>query len=116
MSLIFRDPYSARGTVARWLSALSGRKASGVYVIREKGIIWTPILYVGESHTGALYKTILRHFQNWTGKTAGATYPRTKVEVAVIRTADKTALERQNKLIAELDPRDNIEGKPESPF
>jgi hypothetical protein len=46
-----------------WLRALKGK--SGVYVIREiKRDGSSPIVYVGESHTGRLYQTITRHFQS----------------------------------------------------
>jgi hypothetical protein len=64
-----------------WVAALAGK--SGVYVIREKGFLGD-IVYIGESHTGRLKKTLLRHFQKWTGKTKGPTFARSKVEVAII--------------------------------
>lgn len=81
---------------------------SGVYLIRRGGAV----VYVGESHTGRLRKTLAHHFQSWDGPTAGATYPRSGTEVAVIVTTDGAAVDRQNTLIAELRPRDNTIGKP----
>src|SRR5450631_2471919 len=70
MSLEFR-PVKEGHTVAEWVKALKGK--SGVYVIREPGF-FGEVLYCGESHTGRLNTTLLRHFQHWTGKTAGATF------------------------------------------
>ena len=92
-----------------WVAALEGK--SGVYIIREKGLFGST-LYIGESHTGRLKKTLLRHFQNWTGKTKGPTFARSKVEVAVIPTRKEKAVEFQNALIAEYSPKLNIAGKP----
>ena len=81
------------------------RGKSGVYVIRGKND--KRPLYVGESHTGRLKKTLLRHFQAWSGKTAGPTYSRSSVEIAVQVTSPGDAVSTQNKLIDQLDPRDN---------
>lgn len=81
---------------------------SGVYLIRRAGAV----VYVGESHTGRLRKTLARHFQAWDGPTAGPTYPRKGTEVAVEIVAHGAAVDRQNALIAQLRPRDNIQGKP----
>ncbi|HWD19344.1 MAG TPA: hypothetical protein VHB20_08685 [Verrucomicrobiae bacterium] len=92
-----------------WVSDLSGK--SGVYVIREKGL-FGGIVYIGESHTGRLKNTLLRHFQHWTGPTKGPTFARSKVEVAVVPTRKDRAVELQNKLIAEHSPKLNEIGKP----
>lgn len=92
-----------------WIAALAGK--SGVYIIREKGFLGS-ILYIGESHTGRLKKTLLRHFQHWTGKTKGPTFARSKVEVAIIPTRKENAQEFQNALISEYRPKLNVEGKP----
>lgn len=81
------------------------RGKSGVYVIRDREN--KRPLYVGESHTGRLKKTLLRHFQAWSGKTAGPTYSRSAVEIAVLVTDKDRAVTTQNKLIDELEPRDN---------
>jgi hypothetical protein len=84
-------------------------RQSGIYVIYSKQT--GKCLYVGESHTNTLKKTILRHFQLWGldhfHKTARATYDRNRVSVYVETTAPGSAFERQNDLICELNPRDN---------
>jgi len=83
-------------------------KASGVYVIKEPGFFGS-VLYVGESHTGRLKRTVSRHFQKWTGKTAGPTYPKGSL-VHVHRTSAGNAVSVQNDFIKELSPRDNTIG------
>lgn len=93
-----------------WVRDLRGK--SGVYVIREPA---GRVLYVGESHTGRLKKTLLRHFQAWSGKTAGPTYSRGSVEVAVLVTPAGRAVAAQNRLICRLQPRDNTVS-PECPL
>ncbi len=108
MSLEFRPVKESRA-VAEWVKALKGK--SGVYVVRERGFLGS-VLYVGESHTDRLYSTLLRHFQRWTGPTAGPTFPVSKVEVAVIRTPAAKAVELQNAVIAEYRPKFNVAEKP----
>jgi hypothetical protein len=112
MSLEFKPVKNGRA-IAEWVTALKGK--SGVYVIRERGIFGS-VLYVGESHTGRLYSTLLRHFQHWTGPTAGPTFPATKVEVAIIRTPPEKAVELQNAVIAEYNPKINVLEKPKGLF
>lgn len=92
-----------------WVRELAGK--SGVYIIREKGF-WGSIVYIGESHTGRLKATLLRHFQHWTGKTKGPTFARSKVEIAVFKTRKENAVELQNALIEEHKPKLNVVGKP----
>jgi hypothetical protein len=108
MSLEFR-PVKENGSVADWVKTLKGR--SGVYIVRERGFLGS-IVYVGESHTGRLYATLLRHFQHWKGPTAGPTFPVLDVEVAIVRTPANKALETQNAIIAEFEPKLNVIGKP----
>jgi len=108
MSLEFRLVKESRA-VAEWVKALKNK--SGVYIIRERGWLGN-VLYAGESHTGRLYSTLLRHFQHWTGPTAGPTFAVSKVEVAVIRTPAEKAIETQNAVIAEYQPEYNDKGKP----
>jgi len=96
------------GEYPDFIRSIDGR--SGSYVIRDKKN--RQILYVGESHTGRLKKTLLRHFQRWKGKTAGNTYKRHLVEVAIRLTPPTTALSAQNNLIKRLKPRDNEIGQP----
>ena len=114
MSLEFR-PIRAGRQIAPWVKALKGR--SGVYLIREKnGLLFFAgeVIYIGESHTNRLYATLLRHFQHWTGKTAGAVFVASKVEVAVVRCPANRALALQNTLIAEYRPRLNTAANPDN--
>lgn len=91
------------GRYPAWVSLIAGK--SGVYVIRS--LRGERILYVGESHTGRLRKTLLRHFQAWTGVTAGVIYNRATIEVAVCIERKDRAQKRQGDLIQRLKPRDN---------
>ncbi len=108
MSLEFKAVKEGNA-VAEWVKESKGR--SGVYIIRERGFLGD-ILYVGESHTGRLYTTLLRHFQQWTGPTAGPTFANSDVEVAIVRTPADKALETQNAIIEEYEPKLNVIGKP----
>ena len=108
MSLEFRPVKEGRA-VADWVKALKGK--SGVYLVREPGFLGE-VLYCGESHSGRLYLTLLRHFQHWTGPTAGPTFPVSKVEVAVVRCPAARALDLQNAMIAEYRPKFNVAEKP----
>lgn len=67
------------------------------------------VVYVGESHTGRLYGTLTRHFQSWSGLTAGTTYSLLGgYEAAVIVTkTPRAAVRLQEALIRRLEPRDN---------
>jgi hypothetical protein len=118
--LVYR-PVGDRGEpYPDWLRALRGE--SGVYVIRERGVV----VYVGESHTGRIYETLTRHFQAWRrwkrwwdgqygeGHDPGLTYDRASVDVAV-RVTDHgdPAIEEEAALIRALAPRDNLNGQPE---
>src|ERR1700691_3391029 len=85
-----------------WVHELAGK--SGVYLIGEKGFLGATAC-IGESHTGRLKKTLLRHFQHWTGKTKGPTFARSRVEIAVFKTRKENAVELQNALIAEHKPK-----------
>lgn len=117
MSLVV-SPVKEGRQIAEWVKGLKGK--SGVYVIREKvGVIaefldMADVLYIGESHTGRLYATLLRHFQHWTGKTAGVTFPASSVEVAVVRCPARSALELQNAMIQEFRPKLNITSNPDA--
>lgn len=118
--LVYR-PVGDRGEpYPDWLRALRGE--SGVYVIRERGVV----VYVGESHTGRVYETLTRHFQTWRrwkrwwdgqygeGHDPGLTYDRASVDVAVRVTGHgDPAIEEEAALIRELAPRDNLNRQPE---
>jgi len=99
----YRNLALLKGRYPTWVSNLKGR--SGVYVIRSKSS--GKILYVGESHTGRLRKTLIRHFQVWKGPTAGNVYFSGHVEVAVSFERKDRAQARQWDLIRRLGPRDN---------
>ncbi len=88
-----------------WIRGL--RRANGVYLFRDRRT--EDMAYIGESHSERLYATLTRHFQRWTDKfrTAGATYTRDEVDVAVIVVAKLHAVHLQNDLICALTPRDN---------
>jgi len=95
--------------------------ASGAYVIRSAAA-GRRVLYVGESHTGRLRKTLTRHFQGWKrssgrtfwermygrGNDPGTTYERSRVEVAVYTTHASAALDLELELIRRFRPRDNL--------
>jgi excinuclease UvrABC nuclease subunit len=115
-----------------WVTELEGK--SGVYAIRTVGFLFSTVLYVGESHTGNLRKTLTRHFQAWhRGKKKwfvgtyapaqtdpGHSYERAgNVEVAVEVASKHRAVELQSEWIKKLKPRDNValvEELEESPF
>lgn len=88
-----------------WIRGL--RRANGVYIFRERRS--SEIVYVGESHSDRLYSTLTRHFQSWTDKydTAGMTYARDEVDIAVIIVPKTHAAHLQNEFICALLPRDN---------
>lgn len=84
---------------------------SGVYAIRDRRT--KKVLYVGESHTGRLRKTLLRHFQRW--RLPNDAYSAPAVEVCWQRARTlKGALKAQARWIAELRPRDNEIRQPEA--
>ena len=93
------------GAYPAWIRNL--RRQSGVYIIRDLHSGQTA--YVGESSSDRLYSTLTRHLQKWTNKfdTAGATYDRADVEIAVIVVPRAHANYLQNELICVLDPPDN---------
>ena len=90
----------------RWLRRLRGK--SGVYVLKKK---YYPdlCLYVGESHSDNLYKTITRHFQGWFGANAGHVYNPRLVVVSIYVTDKLSSVELQNELIKIKKPRDNFQ-------
>jgi excinuclease UvrABC nuclease subunit len=113
----FRKISDGDGNFLRWLKNL--RHKSGVYVIKACGFWDSGILYVGESHTNSLGKTLKRHFFEWDDEPERKhfTYDRKRVKVAVKITRQKNAVEAQNRLIAKLKPRDNVSTpEPEKPF
>ena len=107
--MTFQPIYYERGRVPAWVTDLAGK--SGVYIVRERGLLRS-IIYIGESHSGRLKKTLLRHFQHWKGPTSGPTFKAAEVEIAVVRCPADKAKGLQDALIAEHRPRLNEAGKP----
>lgn len=116
MRLTFRVVGGAKGDrYPEWVAALDGK--SGCYVIRRKSD--KKVLYVGESHTGNLRKTLVRHFELWRrnkknkeavhdwSRHTGQTYERGDIEVAYLVVRRDTAQKVQFALIQRLSPRDN---------
>lgn len=82
---------------------------SGVYAIRDRKT--KTVLYVGESHTGRLRKTIGRHLSQWyDSRGPREFYDRNDVEVAWYATPAGEALEIEGWLITHYCPRDNTKG------
>ena len=98
-------PLDDRWSYPAWIRGL--RRSNGVYVFRDRDS--GEIVYVGESHSSRLYSTLTRHFQIWTDAydTAGVTYYREEVDIAVIVVPAEHANYLQNELICVLVPRDN---------
>jgi hypothetical protein len=109
MALSKFRPIRTEEGYAPWLAEAAG--AHGVYVIRERcrrGKRAT-VLYVGESHTHRLRETLQRHFQQWTGRTAGPTFDAEATEVAMEVLLDgNDAIRQQNRLIRSLHPVHNV--------
>ncbi len=115
-------------TRARWLPLMVGggwnselrkvfAEASGAYALRDAS---GKVRYVGESHTGRGWKTLLRHFQDPTGKFAvrneftvrdasgySAAVWVTSMGARGKANGDQTALELQAKLIKRYRPSAN---------
>lgn len=109
MALSEFRPIRAKKGYAPWVAETAG--AHGVYVIRERarGGKAAVVLYVGESHTHRLRETLQRHFQQWTGKTAGPTFDASTTEVAMEVFLDgNDAIRCQNRLIRSLRPTHNV--------
>jgi hypothetical protein len=116
--LIYRLVCDDQGNFLPWLNEL--RNNSGAYVIRQRAGFFTGprCLYVGESHTGNLSKTIKRHFYPWRDdpERKHHTYDRQRVEIAVRVTPPNSAVGAQNNLIVRLNPEDNGNGWGERQF
>jgi hypothetical protein len=108
VGLNYRPPCNEAGEFLPWLNEL--RNQSGAYVIRNRSS--GEILYVGESHTGNLAKTLKRHFYSWRDEPERKhwTYQKGRVEIAVRVCPPGSAPGAQNKLIRRLNPRDNGNG------
>jgi excinuclease UvrABC nuclease subunit len=89
------------------------KNLSGVYII--KGKVLGTILYIGESHTGNLEKTVKRHFWTWNDDFLHHhfTYEPILCEVMITNTTAASAKEKQDELILKYKPRDNPKIKTE---
>lgn len=107
-------PWSVAREDGRWstdVQALAGQ--NGVYLIgdRRDG----NLLYIGESHTGRLYGTITRHYQQWSDSfdTAGVQYEfdgpndYTQIAIAVIDEMISPPSLVQDLLVMHCRPQDN---------
>ena len=107
---------SARVVLNPNLSKRAPDGKSGVYIIAEAPADDSDeehgrVLYVGHSHTGALRRTLIRHFQHWKGATAGVTYDPATVVVLIYTTDDGEEAKRwERAAIKDFGPRDNDEG------
>jgi hypothetical protein len=88
------------------------RGMSGVYALRDRGS--KEVVYVGESHTGRLYQTLVRHFQDKSGRfralgewVHGAPL---RLEVAWWQCGPSSALRRERDAIDYYCPSGNVEG------
>jgi hypothetical protein len=116
--LVFRDFGRRAERFPQWVHDLDGE--SGVYVLRDRRT--HEVLYVGESHTGRVRQTLVRHLQRWSRDKdfwrgagfsrhdPGTTYAREGVEAAVRIVPRGDAVDVQNALIRQLRPRDNVQG------
>lgn len=105
-------PVGSSGSYPLWL--LNLKTSSGCYVIKARRS--GRVLYVGESHSGRLYHTLTRHFQEWSGMGAGYTTGRGRVLVAIKITSKRTSIDCQEKLIRRLKPKFNQQLEKEDDF
>jgi excinuclease UvrABC nuclease subunit len=112
--LCYRPLADSNGDFLPWVHEL--RKQSGAYVIRDARS--RRVLYVGESHSGTLAKTLKRHFHAWRDDAERKhwTYDRRRIEVAIRATPPPAAIGAQNNLIRRLAPRDNGFTPVKNPF
>jgi len=120
--LVYREVGATGDPYPPWVQELRGK--SGVYVIRDR--VTHEALYVGESHAAKLYQTLTRHLQRWTrwkswwrgqyteesNHDPGLTYDRASVEVAARVLSPDEAIDEEERLIARLNPRDNVNRVP----
>lgn len=118
------DARGGRGGWKRFIRATMGK--SGAYVIKHAGGS-----YVGSSNSGRLYRTMIRHLEEWNRKkdfwagamnrthgAPGETFDRDHVEVAVIVCPASRALALEADLMRRLRGVTNVQSPPgeEVPF
>ena len=102
-----------RGALRAWNPKLvEFASSSGVYVLRDRST--KSVIYVGESHTGRLYRTLLRHFHDSSGKFAALQewvhHAPGRLEVLVFETPASEALEAEQEAIMYYEPLINKVG------
>ena len=98
----FINPYNENGRT----NLLFATGKAGVYIIQEKGS--SKPSYIGYSGTN-LYKTVLRHFQEWEDKRQVRVSYRRKhdYQVRIIITTPARAEKLERALIIKYQPKDN---------
>lgn len=103
----FLSLYTAEGDLNPALRArMHGR--SGIYVVRVKR--HRSVLYIGESHTGRAWKTLLRHFhgtESFRGRgewVCDLGCALTRLEVAFYKTHPRSCLVREAAFAKRLKP------------
>ena len=122
---------AGRGGWQPFIRATQGR--SGAYVIRPLN---GDEPYIGSSNAGRLYRTMIRHFQEWdrrhgydrhhpynrSEEAPGVTFDRERVEVAVVLCAPADARALEADIMRHLRPRGELanvlspEGEDKVPF
>lgn len=97
------DPAGPR----KYTRALPPDGISGVYIIAE--LATGRALYVGESHSGQLRRTLMRHFNVWNDVRPRATFDRKQIQIAWAQTPADEALLYEAALIHQYQPSHNID-------
>ena len=97
------DPKAPR----KYTRAMPPAAISGVYIIAE--LATGRALYVGESHSGKLRSTLMRHFQVWNDTRPRATFDPRQCQIAWAQTAPDEALLYEAALIHQYQPTHNID-------
>lgn len=112
--LNYRPVADKEGRFLPWVNSLANQ--SGAYVIRDARS--SRVLYIGESHSGTLAKTLKRHFHEWRddAERRHHVYDRHRVTVAIRLTPPPAAVGAQDNLIRRLSPKDNGYTPVKNPF
>jgi len=99
-----------KGGAYQWDPALSSvQNESGVYVFRDRES--GEVLYVGESHTGRLYRTMLRHFHDSSGKFEGlgewVSHAPTRLDYKVFLAPASAVPDLERDAVEHFEPRIN---------
>lgn len=103
------EPYEKKGFLDSYgkfdARIRAAKDKSGCYVIKEN----EKVVYVGMSRTNNLYKTLTRHFQQWTANQRVNTYDvwSNTYKVKIIYTTQRKAERMECELFKKYKPRDN---------